>query len=333
MNVNALLVQMRSDLNLSDIKNYKVLLTIFKENDVEKRFPMQMAMTTWMDSDGNTYITNEPLVELCMRLTLFVYLHNNTQDMVHMQTEEYLYQDLRDCCSLLRRRIINVSRSDGDERFHLLYTVFLRRFQLFELLFRANDILFFWLLQTIKPFQTERNLDEDVNRMKEILHNLKNMNLPEKFQKCLEDRFKLPDSFFRFDFQSQYDESDWKITINKLIANSSWTPFEQSARRFSLSDRIFNSTRYFTSTFFYGQTTFLTLAEIQEFYASASKVNAKLKNGVFRFDKTICFPKRKQTVLTIKVPFPEFTTPIKNIVEYLRLVHSRLLSIWPCSGR
>ena len=327
-----LLIQTRSDLNLSDFWNYKVLLTIFKEYG-DDGFPMEMVMTSWIDADGNTYITDEPLVELCMRLTLFVYLHNNTQDILHMQTEGYLYEDLQYCRSLLQRRLANLPCSN---RFRTLYTVFLRRFELFEFLFRANDILFFWLIQTIRPSRVERDLEKDLNDVKEILQKLKKMRLPEKLQKCIEDRFKLPDSSSscRVDCLSQYDESDWKITINKLIANCnnavSCTRFEKSARLFSMSDRIFNSTRYSTSTFFYGQTTFLTLSEVQEFYESASKLNAKLKNGVFNFDKTICPLEKRQTTLTIKFPFPKFTTPLNDMIAYLRLVHSRLQSILPC---
>ena len=328
VNKKDLLVQIRNDLDLHDIWNYKVLLTIFKENG-DDLFPIEMAMTGWIDSDGNTYTTDEPLVEMCMRFMLFVYLHNNTQDMLHMQTDEYIYEDLRYCCSLLEKRLTKLPNGD---RFRVLYTVFSRRFEFFELLFRANDILFFWLSQTVRPFKTERKLEKDLNTVNEILQKIEQFSLPEKFQKCIEDRFKLPDS------SSDY-ESDWKITINKLTAKEEGGPctsFEKSAGLFSmsgwLSSRIFNSTRFSTSMFFYGQTTFLTPSEIQKLYMSASKINAKLKNGVYIFDKNVCSLNKKQTSLTIKKSFPKFSLWIENPKAYLRSVHLRLQSAWPCWG-
>lgn len=313
---------------MADIKNYKVLLTIFKEYD-ERVFPMEMAVTRWMDSDGNTYITDEPLVELCMRLTLFVYLHNNTQDMRHMQTEDYLYEDMHYCRTLLEKRSAKLRR---DDRFRILYTVFSRRFELFELLFRANDILFFWLSQIARPFKTERDMEEDVDRVKKLLKKMTEFRLPEKFKKCIGDRFKLPDpSSGGF----QHNESDWKITINKLHASfdKAMAPrasFEKSAELSSISGRIFNSTWCSTSTFFYGQTTFLTPSEVQIFYESASAINAKLKSGVFRFDKSAYPPDKRPTTLTIKKPFPKFSLWIEDPLAYLRSVRSRLLSVLPC---
>ena len=324
-NKNDLLLQIRNDLDLRDIWNYKVLLTIFKENG-DHLFPIEMSMTVWRDSDGNTYTTDEPLVELCMRLILFVYLHNDTQEMLHMQTDEYLYEDLRYCRSLLENRLSKLSSSD---RFHRFYTVFYKRLEFFELLFRANDILFFWLSLTVRPFNTERDLEKDVKTMNELLQNMEKFALPEKFKKCIEDRFKLPDSSCCYD---DY-ESDWKITINKLIAKGGGVPctsFEKSAGLFSISKRIFNSTRFSTSMFFYGQTTFLTLSEILELYMKASKINAELKDGVFKFDKITCPLGKRQTTLTIKRSFPKFSLWVEDFKAYLHSVHLRLLSVLPC---